>query len=333
MNISNKKILDSFFYCLKFYDNTQKSGHWEKYDSRRGLYTIKNLKNFRNNFLSQGLDDEYSKSEINKLFNKLTKYEKQFLFKNKNKRNIGNKINYIIKSKTKFYGTEFFPIKWFLEIKKYLNLEENNILEIGAGFGEFAQIIIKNIKCKYLIFDLPEANVLSTYYLNKNLKNKKIYIIKKNSNFFLKKSTFDKYDIFILPPWCKLDKKIKFDIIINTRSMMEMSYNTISNYFSLIQKHIRNYGIFLNINRYLKKTKKDKIKISKFPYDKNWEVIVSKKSWAQNWIHMLIAKRIIKNGNIKKHLYLLKFYSLKYEIIQFFHELKRKYKNIFKTNY
>ena len=183
MKISDKKILKSFTYCLKFYDKKQKSGHWKKYDERRNLYTINNLKNFRNNSLSQGLDDEYSKLRIKQLFDLLNYEEKNFLFKNRNKKNIGNKKTNIVNSNCKFYGTEFFPIKWYLELRKFF-LKNNNILEIGAGFGEFAEIILKNINCKYLIIDLPEANVLSSFYLSKNLHNKKIYIQKKILNFF-----------------------------------------------------------------------------------------------------------------------------------------------------
>ena len=139
---------------------------------------------------------------------------------------------------------------------------------------------------------MPEANVLSSFYLSKNLHNKKIYIQKKNSEFFLKKSTFDKFDIMIIPPWSKIDKRIKFNIIINTRSMMEMNKNTIYDYFSLVQNHIKEGGFFFNINRYLKKTIDNKIKISNFPYDNKWKVIKSKKSWAQDWIHMLITKEL-----------------------------------------
>ena len=133
----------------------------------------------------------------------------------------------------------------------------------------------------------------------------------------------------IIPPWSKIDKRIKFNIIINTRSMMEMNKNTIYDYFSLVQNHIKEGGFFFNINRYLKKTIDNKIKISNFPYDNKWKVIKSKKSWAQDWIHMLITKRIKTRGDIKKELYFLKVYSLKYEIIQIMHDLKIKLRNFF----
>ena len=78
MNISNKKILDSFSHCLKYYEPNQKSDHWKKYNTRLNLYKSTNLKNFRNNSLSQGLDDEFSKKEIENLFNNLNLEEKKF---------------------------------------------------------------------------------------------------------------------------------------------------------------------------------------------------------------------------------------------------------------
>jgi putative sugar O-methyltransferase len=329
MVITNKKIFASFKYCLKNYNDVEKSEHWKKYDKRLRLYKSKYLKNFRNNSLSNGLDDNFSKKEIKNLYNNLNLDEKKLLIKNYKKNNVGNKKNFIKKSNIKIYGNETFAIKWFKILSIFLLNKKNNILEIGAGFGEFAEIIIKNTNVKYVIIDLPEANVLSTYFLSKNFKNKKIFIILPNKKFFLSKKIFNSYDIMIIPPWCRLDKKIKFDLVINTRSMMEMNKQTIQNYFSMIQKHIKIKGIFFNVNRYLKKTKNNKIKICNFPYDENWEVMKSKNSWMQDWVHMLITRRSITTGNIKKYLNILKLYSIKYEFIQFFHELKNKIKNKF----
>jgi putative sugar O-methyltransferase len=329
MKITNKKIFASFKYCLKNYNEIEKSDHWKKYDDRLSLYKSKYLKNFRNNSLSKGLDDDFSKKEISNLYTNLNLDEKKLLIKNYKKNNIGNKNNFIKKSNIKIYGNETFAIKWFTILSTFLSHKKNNILEIGAGFGELAEILIKNTNVKYVIIDLPEANVLSSYYLNKNFKNKKIFIILPNKKFFLNEKIFNTYDIMIIPPWCRLDKKIKFDLVINTRSMMEMNNQTIKKYFSIIQKHIKIKGIFLNINRYLKKTKNNKTKISNFPYDENWEVIKSEKSWMQDWVHMLITRRNTKKNNIKKELNILKLYSVKYEFMQFFHVLKNKIKNKF----
>jgi putative sugar O-methyltransferase len=328
MNLSNKNILESFNYCIKYYKPYHKADHWKKYNDRLKLYKSSNLKNFRNNSLSKGLDDEFSNAEIKNLFNNLNLKEKKFLLKNYKKNNIGKKKNFIKKSKIQIYGNETFAIKWYNILSKFLLSKKNNILEIGSGFGEFAEIIINNSKNKYVIIDLPEANVLSAYYLNQNLKKKKIFIISKNQKFYLSNKIFDKYDVMIIPPWCKIDNKIQFDIIINARSMMEMNKETIKEYFSLIQSHIKVGGIFLNINRYLKKSINNKIKICEFPYDNYWKIVKSNKAWMQNWVHMLITKRTQKKGNIKKELKILYFYSFKYELIQLIHDINMKLKNI-----
>ena len=112
--------------------------------------------------------------------------------------------------------------------------------------------------------------------------------------------------------------------------MIEMNKEVILSYFKIIQKHIKTKGIFFNINKNKKKTIGNKIKISQFPYDNYWKVVESKKSWAQDWIHMLITQRTSKKDNIHNELNLLNIYSFKYEIIQFLHEQEIRLKNFFK---
>jgi hypothetical protein len=82
MKITNKKIFASFRYCLKNYNEIEKSDHWKKYDDRLSLYKSKYLKNFRNNSLSKGLDDDFSKKEISNLYTNLNLDEKKLLIKN-----------------------------------------------------------------------------------------------------------------------------------------------------------------------------------------------------------------------------------------------------------
>ena len=41
MVITNKKIFASFKYCLKNYNDVEKSEHWKKYDKRLRLYKSK----------------------------------------------------------------------------------------------------------------------------------------------------------------------------------------------------------------------------------------------------------------------------------------------------
>ena len=72
---------------------------------------------------------------------------------------------------------------------------------------------------------------------------------------------------------------------------MEMTYETIEYYFNLIKGNLKIGGYFLCINRYYKDTVGYPIELVKYPFGKNWQVLISKKSWLQNHIHYLFLKR------------------------------------------
>jgi len=77
---------------------------------------------------------------------------------------------------------------------------------------------------------------------------------------------------------------------------MEMEYDVIKSYFSLVQEHLIDGGYFLNVNRYEKKSVGYPIRISEYQHDDNWKVIISKPSFNQNRIHFLLTQRtFIKN--------------------------------------
>jgi putative sugar O-methyltransferase len=282
-------------YCTKY-----KSKHWERYNYRNDLYKDLNLFNFRNNSLSSGLDDQNDKLIINKLYLRLQKkIPLKFINKNLTNKNIGNLKNYILLKKKKHtkiidYGQLFF-IYWLFFLKRKVK-KIKYICEIGAGYGGFSEKIIRNYSnLKYLIIDLPEANFLSSYFLTKNFPNKKILLAYKKKRKFIYKSDFNKYDIIIIPPWY-IARNIKFDLFINTRSMMEMDKNIIFEYFEFIQKNISEKGYFLNINRYFKNSVQNPLKLTDYPYDNNWNVLMSQPSWQQKHIRILLTQR---NNNPK----------------------------------
>ena len=68
-----KRIEKSYLKSIKDYNIKEKSYHWKKrYDYTKKLYRIKNLKNFRNNNLSNNLDDKH---KLTKSSNKYIKKE------------------------------------------------------------------------------------------------------------------------------------------------------------------------------------------------------------------------------------------------------------------
>ena len=81
------------------------------------------------------------------------------------------------------------------------------------------------------------------------------------------------------------------DLIINMRSMMEMTSPIIKYYFDNIHRTIKNRGLFACFNRYIKKTSGEDIILKNYPFDKFWSIVISQTSMFQNHIHDLILKR------------------------------------------
>lgn len=301
---ANENLIEVYKENLK--DNQKylytRSLHWEKhYKENQKFLEINNLKNFRNNqILSEGLDDAMNLQNKLNLIEKLELFNFEFLRRTLPEKNIGNS-NF----SQEFLGYYFdygiiHHLKWYEKIEKYIK-EKSMVLEIGGGFGSLARMIIKNKNTKYFLIDLPEANLLSNYYLKNYFPEKKIFNYLDFKNLDIEKE-INNFDIFILPPNTLNSKKLSFDFIINTRSFMEMKMNIIQEYFNLIQNKIVEGGFFLNVNRYLKRTVGEDIYLHKYPYDEKWDVVISEKSFLQDHVCFFLAIRKKAIGNIKEEL-------------------------------
>jgi len=312
-----EEIKKNFVISIKRYRAHYKSNHWKRYDDRIKLFKIENLLNFRNNGLSNGLDDQKSPIIIKKELSLLSKLiNNRFIKKNLLTTNFGNLKNLIKIKKIFLDSGQLYFIYWLYLLKQNLKKIEY-ICEIGAGFGGFSAKMIKNYsKAKYLIIDLPEANFLSSYFLSKNFPNKKILLGYEKKEEIIYKSDFNKYDIIIIPPWFKIEG-IKFDLFINTRSMMEMDKEVIFKYFKFIQNNISEKGYFFNVNRYFKDTVREPLKLTAYPYDNNWNTIISKPSWQQKHIRILLTQRSKNPKNsISKELKKLEKITEKYFLLE-----------------
>ena len=313
-------LIRAFKISSEDYNFKEKSKHWEKYDARKHLYNIKSLENFRNNTLSDGLDDRYNVDQQNDIFSKLiNEIGINFIYQNLNKINIGNSKQ-IFKYKDKIVDAgQLFHIKWLHDLEEYVFNKNkiSTIIEIGGGYGSFAQKIINKYSYKYILIDLPEANLISSFYLSKHFPDKKIILAHDFKNKTLSSYDLDHGDIFILPPWYFLEIE-NIDLFINTRSFMEMNKDIINKYFSLIHQKTRNGGFFFNINRYHKDSVGHPIRFYDYPYDNKWETIYSKPSFLQKWIHQMITKRNThlndSDSIINKELLDLKDKTLKLEL-------------------
>ena len=177
MRIDFKKIIKSYQKSRDDYNPFFKSNHWKRgYEKKNTLLKFKNLKNFRNNSLSFGLDTRVgSLNNQKKLFLEIqNQIGKEFVNNNLSEKNVGNLKNCLVIKNKLIDPNALFHINCLYEIMnciKKKNEEIHLICEIGAGFGSLSRLFINSfINSKIIIIDLPEANYLSSYYLLKNFQ-------------------------------------------------------------------------------------------------------------------------------------------------------------------
>ena len=319
-NLNNSisiRIKKSFLQSQKIFNDSQRSIHWKKIFLKKSFNNISYLKNFRNNGLSYGFDDSgyYSKKKFDKEINILiSEVKEEYILDNIKKKNIGNLKKFFTYKNIKIDPGDLHLIKFFFDLEKQIfsKYKIKYICEIGGGYGGLAEKIISKHNCKYILIDLPESNFISSYYLTNNFPKKKFLFYSDIADGFLSEEILKEYDIFIMPPEI-IFKDLKINLFLNTRSMMEMTMETISKYFKIIQSNISNRGFFFNVNRYIKFRAGQPIFLKDYPYDNNWEVLSSTKSFQQDWIHQLITRR---NYN-------LQYNKISIELQNIMHETKK----------
>jgi len=300
-----ERIIQAFEKSMAEYDPTQKSRHWQRFfNEKRHLFKKESLENFRNNTLSDGLDDRFHPSMQKSVFCEvLAECGPDFVFKNLSKKNIGNAHEIFTIGDKIVDAGQCVHIRWLFDLTNFVFSKKNikYICEIGGGYGSLAQKIRSNGEYKYIFIDLPEANALASYYLSGHFPDLKFLLADGVQNKSVSREQIDAYDFIIIPPWYEI-KDIKIDLFINTRSMMEMNTEAIQRYFDRIHNTAADNGFFLNINRYRKDTVGYPIRFWEYPYDERWNVVVSKPSFRQPAIHALITQRTSGRGDIKEEL-------------------------------
>ena len=312
------------------------SKHWDIYPSNfhEVLFNKDKIANFRRNELSFKFNDSLEKailSRTKKVLSRLSEITgNEFIEENKEIL-VGNPQTLTINNKPYDYH-DLFIIYFIYALFPFLS-EKNKkkkffVCDIGGGYGALAHRIKKNFpNAVCLLFDLPEQNYISNYYLKKLTPTAKVLDLEnlmklKNVSSLdilkIKKIDLIKYDYIILPGYLIKQLPSNFvDLFVNTRSFMEMNIETVNFYFSQIHRTINKTGLFYCVNRYKKKTSGDTIKFKNFPLDENWIFEISRKSFSQPLIHEALVRRVsFKNYKLRKELMRLKPYD-----IQFFKNL------------
>jgi putative sugar O-methyltransferase len=117
------------------------------------------------------------------------------------------------------------------------------VLEIGAGYGGMADLLIKRgVVESYTIVDLPENLALAAFFLT--LENPEF-----SSNVCPDKIGAEGSSLnFLLPNEIEKISDQKYDLVINCDSLGEMPASVARAYVDFISRHLSNDGIFYSKN-------------------------------------------------------------------------------------
>jgi len=187
-----------------------------------------------------------------------------------------------------YHDLLLLPYAWqIIRTGKTVLGEKPVIVEIGGGFGAMAAKL-KQVwpESTIYLFDLPEVTAVQAYYLQARFPEATLTMLEDLKEGGLSSES----DFVLLPGWRMGDvQDASVDLVTNVRSMMEMTRPVIEGYFAEIQRVVRNGGLFACMNRYFKGNEETRFKL--YPFDENWQMILSQASVVQPHIHELIVKR------------------------------------------
>jgi len=293
-------------------DRDGASWYWKKHSFKEDSDVImRRLENFRSieeKPLSSTLDDYKSKMSMQELYDELCVQVDELLLEELLENSIGNPPKEMIFSRS---GRELqatfndlilisFASKIFHALSTKQRTSELFVLEIGGGYGGLAAKLKKLLPlAKITIIDLPHAGLLQTYYLQKLFPYTRFKVMGYKNDDYIRDDTSQTADFTIVPS-TKVDflRQQNFDLVINSRSFMEMNHETIKGYFELIQTRLRVGGLFFNCNRLWKNAGDRPTQIARYPYDDRWHLISLSSSFFQNNTVELLTRRTEKRDPI-----------------------------------
>lgn len=117
------------------------------------------------------------------------------------------------------------------------------IVEIGAGYGRLAHVIISSAPCRYIIVDVPPALFVSQWYLTQLFPQKRIFRFRSWHELAEVAADMDGSELIFLTPdqFAKLPLR-SCDIAIAISNLAEMTRSQIATYLRLFSEKVRGYA-------------------------------------------------------------------------------------------
>jgi putative sugar O-methyltransferase len=288
------KIKNNYESQIKLVSNTNYSNqHWKiLMKNKSNLFSIDFFENFRANEISFGLDnsnvrgeEKLNYSENTKLlFSKYKGTIHSNILECVNEHPCGNPL--VVKQDGNVFSKSSIELCLIATHLYDVLKDVRYIVEIGGGYGGLSRII-KTLfpKITIILIDLPEANAISSFYLSRIFPEAHIEF--DASNLMKNKIDF----LIISPNEINSIRNLSIDLIINTRSMMEMNYRTIFFYFKHIERIIKSDGYLYLLNRFQKISS-----FKHYPLGLNWEIKLSE-MWPKDIDSNLHAELLLKKTN------------------------------------
>lgn len=193
------------------------------FEKKDGEYNWLSYLNWNKDLQCAGITTEEA---VNHHYNNYGKHEKR----------IYNGDMGIISSRGIIKARTVHSLHFMSRIKETLknNLINSTILEIGGGLGRNAYYAKKMGVKKYIIIDIPQTGIMSSYYLGKTLGEENITLFSETTNNYA----------HILPPSEFLNSK-NVDLICQFDGLTEMGLNDSQTY---MQEFNKISPLFLSIN-------------------------------------------------------------------------------------
>jgi putative sugar O-methyltransferase len=166
------------------------------------------------------------------------------------------------------------------------------ILEIGSGYGALtAKLRRIDAGSRFVLIDLPETLAVQHWYLSFAMPGARLIGYQEYCNLGMQ-SALEQADVLLLPPAVigELPAGI-FDAAINIRSFAEMTISYVEFYVSQIERVLKERGTFYCVNRVVKNTSGDTIRIGNIPFDDNWFLASADRvPWQTNIIQFIIRR-------------------------------------------
>ena len=123
------------------------------------------------------------------------------------------------------------------ELTSALNLGERpTYLELGAGYGRLAYVILQSRPCRYIVVDIAPTLLISRWYLSRALPHLKIFGYRRFESFDDVREDMAAADVvFLSPNQLSLLPEKHADVSISISSLHEMTQDQIERYKALLQ--------------------------------------------------------------------------------------------------